>query len=54
MEIVQDGNLEIRSFNNSDFKGELALIKFNKMSKPYMVENINLCMADNDYKWQIL
>lgn len=31
MEIVQDGNLKIRNFNNSDFKGDIALVKFNKM-----------------------
>lgn len=50
MEIVQDGNLKIRNFNNSDFKGDIALVKFNKMYKPYMVEKINLCMADDNYK----
>ena len=51
MEIVKEGNLKIKTFNNSEFKGDIALIKFNKMYKPYMVENINLCMAYNDYKW---
>ncbi|MGN1297465.1 MAG: GNAT family N-acetyltransferase [Clostridia bacterium] len=51
MEIVQEGNLKIRNFNNSDFQGDIALIKFNKMYKPYMIENINLCMANDNYKW---
>ena len=51
MEIVKDGNFKIKSFNNADFVGDIALIKFNKMNKPYMVENINLCMANNNYKW---
>lgn len=51
MKIVDDGNLKIKSFNNSDFVGDVALIKFNKMKKPYMVENINLCMANDNYKW---
>ena len=51
MEIVENGNLIIRNFNNSDFAGDIALIKFNKMYKPYMVENINLCMANDNYKW---
>lgn len=30
---------------------DIALIKFNKMYKPYMIENINLCMANDNYKW---
>lgn len=51
IEIVKDGNFKIKSFNNADFVGDIALIKFNKMNKPYMVENINLCMANNNYKW---
>lgn len=51
MEIVENGNLKIKAFNNLDFTGDIALIKFNKMYKPYMVENINLCMANNNYKW---
>lgn len=51
MEIVNDGNFKIKSFNNVDFVGDIALIKFNKMNKPYMVENINLCMANDNYKW---
>ena len=51
MEIVENGSLKIRNFNNSDFTGDIALIKFNKMYKPYMVENINLCMANDNYKW---
>lgn len=51
MEIVKDGNFKIKSFDNVDFVGDIALIKFNKMNKPYMVENINLCMANDNYKW---
>ena len=51
MEIVENGNLKIRNFNNSDFTGDVALIKFNKMYKPYIIENINLCMANDNYKW---
>lgn len=51
MEIVKEGNLKIKSFDNVDFAGDVALIKFNKMKKPYMVENIKLCMANDNYKW---
>ena len=51
MEIVENGSLRINTFNNLDFTGDIALIKFNKMYKPYMVENINLCMANDNYKW---
>lgn len=47
MEIVKDGNLKIKSFNNADFVGDIALIKFNKMNKPYMVETLT-------YVWQII
>ena len=51
MEIVENGTLEIKTFNNLDFTGDIAVIKFNKMHKPFMVENINLCMANDKYKW---
>ena len=51
MEIVDDGSFKIKSFNNSDFVGDIALIKFNKMNKPYMIEDTNLCMANDNYKW---
>ena len=51
MEFVDNGSFKIKSFNNSDFVGDIALIKFNKMNKPYMIENINLCMANDNYKW---
>lgn len=51
IEIVKDGYFKIKSFDNEDFVGDIALIKFNKMNKPYMVENINLCMANDNYKW---
>lgn len=51
MDIIKDGKLKIKNFNNVDFKGDIALVKFNEMYKPYMIENINLCMADDNYKW---
>ena len=51
MKIVEDGSFKIKSFNNADFVGDVALIKFNKMNKPYMIENIKLCMANDNYKW---
>lgn len=51
MEFVDNGSFKIKSFNNSDFVGDVALIKFNKMNKPYMIENIHLCMANDNYKW---
>ena len=51
MEFVDNGSVKIKSLNNSDFVGDIALIKFNKMNKPYMIENINLCMANDNYKW---
>lgn len=51
MEICKEGNLKIKTFNNTDFTGDIALIEFYKMYKPFMIENINLCMADNNYKW---
>ena len=51
MKIVKDGSFKIKSFDNTDFVGDIALIKFNKMNKPYMVENLKLCMANNNYKW---
>ena len=44
-------HFKIKSFDNVDFAGDVALIKFNKMNKPYMVENIKLCMANDNYKW---
>lgn len=50
-ERVKDASLKIKSFNNTDFIGDIALIKFNKINKPYMIENSNLCIIDNDYKW---
>ena len=51
MEIVEDGSLQIKSFKDQDFIGDIALVCFNKMNKPYMIENINLCMANDNYKW---
>ena len=51
IEIVENGNLKIRSFNDSRFSGDIALIKFNKMFKPFVLNNINLCIANDKYKW---
>lgn len=51
MKCVIDGNYIIKNFETDAFKGDIALIKFNKMNKPYVVENINLCMANDNYKW---
>lgn len=51
MKCVIDGNYIIKNFETDDFKGDIALIKFNKMNKPYVVENINLCIANDNYKW---
>ncbi len=51
MKCVIDGNYIIKNFETDTFKGDIALIKFNKMNKPYVVENINLCMANDNYKW---
>ncbi len=50
-EYLKDGSLEIRSFNNPDFKGDIALIKFNKMEKPFLIPNTNKYMANDNYKW---
>lgn len=51
MEIVKEGSLKIKNFDNEDFVGDVALINYNKMNKPYIIENINLCMANDNYKW---
>lgn len=51
MKSVIDGNYIIKDFETDAFKGDIALIKFNEMNKPYVVENINLCMANDNYKW---
>lgn len=51
MEIVKKGNLKIKTFNNAEFTGDIALIEFNKMNKTYILENKNLCIANDNYKW---
>lgn len=51
MSIVKEGSLQIKKVNDKYFKGDIALIKFNKMYKPYIFENINLCIANDNYKW---
>lgn len=51
MEILEKGSLKIKNICNKDFCGDIALIKFNKMKEPYIIKDINLCMADENYKW---
>ncbi len=51
MEIVKEGSCKIHTFNNPDFSGDVALVKFNKMYKPFLIGNTNLCMANDNYKW---
>lgn len=51
MEIVEKGILKIKNFDNSDFKGDIALIRFNKMYKPFAIEGSDLCMVNDNYKW---
>ena len=50
-DIVENANLKIRNFKNNDFTGDVALVKFNKMNKPFVVEEKNVCMADDNYRW---
>lgn len=50
-DIVENANLKIRNIDNNDFKGDIALIKFNKMSKPFIIEEKNICMANDNYFW---
>lgn len=51
MKRVKEGRLKIQSFENDDFNGDIALIRFDKMNVPYMVEGIDVCMANDGYKW---
>lgn len=51
MLIAQNGNIIIKNFNDKYFNGDIALIKFDKMYEPYMIKNINLCIANDGYKW---
>ena len=51
MEIVEKGNLKIKNFNNSDFIGDVALTRFDKVYKPYIIQDINLCVINDNYKW---
>ena len=51
MKIVREGSLKIKKFNNADFKGDIALIEFNKMYEPYVIEGTNSYMANDNYKW---
>ena len=51
MSIVTKGNYTIKNINNNDFNGDIALINFEKLEEPYVVKDINLCMANDNYKW---
>lgn len=51
MEIVDKGKMKIINVNNEYMKGDVALISFEKMNKPFIIENTNLCMANDGYKW---
>lgn len=51
MKIVKKGILKIKSFNNSDFIGDVALASFNKVYKPYIIQDTNLCIINDNYKW---
>lgn len=51
MEIVDNGSFKLKSFNNSDFIGDVALANFNKVYKPYIIQDTNLCVINNNYKW---
>ena len=50
MSIVTKGNYTIKNINNNDFNGDIALINFEKLEEPYVVKDINLCMANDNYK----
>lgn len=51
MKSVDDGSNKIKSFNNEDFTGDVSLIKFNKVNKPFIVEGSNVCIINDNYKW---
>ena len=51
VETAKEISLKIRNFKNTDFTGDIVLIIFKKMNKPYIVDNINRCLADENYKW---
>ncbi len=41
---------KIKHINNEDFKGDIYLNKYIKVSEPYFLDN-GLCIQDNNYKW---
>lgn len=51
MEIVDDGSLKVINVDEEYFKGDVALIKFEKINKPYMIKNSTFCIANDGYKW---
>ena len=51
IEIVKNTTSKIKSFTTAEFNGDIALIKFDKMHKPYMIGSTNICMANDNYKW---
>lgn len=51
MKIVEQGSLQIKNMDDEFFKGDVALVKFDKMHEPYIIKDINLCMANDNYKW---
>lgn len=48
---VEKGYCKIKNVNSKEFSGDVALITFNKMKTPYIVQGTNICMANNNYKW---
>ena len=51
MKNVKQGSVTIRNFTDSVFKGDIAFVQFKEMSEPFILPDINLCIADNNYKW---
>ena len=41
---------KIKTINNEDFKGDIYLNNYIKISQPYFLDN-GLCIQDNNYKW---
>lgn len=49
-ENVKEVEQKIKSINKEDFKGDIYLNNFKKISVPYLLEN-GLCIQDSNYKW---
>ena len=47
---VLEAEYKIKSINNVDFKGDVYLNNFIKISEPYFLEN-GLCIQNTNYKW---